>query len=101
MRTSPRQRLCASYGDAMSTVELISVGDLVNVRGVPDRNAAGGIEVGVSDPSDITLLTPVSRPNDNARTGESSATPSAERDTEHAVRNPDREVQMPSPRSYW
>jgi hypothetical protein len=44
-------------GDALSTLDLVTVGDLVNAAGTTDRNAAGGIEITVTDPADIVVLT--------------------------------------------
>ena len=73
------------YGDALSTVELISVGDLVNVRGVADRNAASGIEIGVSDASDITLLTPASAVDVTPTPSGSAAIPGASADPTAAL----------------
>jgi hypothetical protein len=46
-------------GDAMSALERITVGDLVNATGLADRNATGGIEINVSDPADIIVLPPM------------------------------------------
>jgi hypothetical protein len=43
-------------GDAMVALESIGVGDLINATGVADRNAAGGIEISVSEPSGIFVL---------------------------------------------
>jgi hypothetical protein len=37
-------------GDARAMATLISAGDLVNVVGTVERNAAGGLEIAVSDP---------------------------------------------------
>jgi hypothetical protein len=45
-------------GDALLVLERIAIGDLVNAAGVADRNAAGGIEIAVSDPADIAVLPP-------------------------------------------
>jgi hypothetical protein len=44
-------------GDALSTLDLVTVGALVNAAGTTDRNAAGGIEITVTDPADIVVLT--------------------------------------------
>ena len=46
-------------GDAMASLERIAIGDLVNATGLADRNAAGGIEINVTDPADITVLSPL------------------------------------------
>ncbi|MEX2546875.1 MAG: hypothetical protein WD830_03705, partial [Chloroflexota bacterium] len=47
-------------GAAAAVAELVGLGDLVNVRGIVERNAAGGVEVAVSDPNAVDWLHPVS-----------------------------------------
>ena len=66
-------------GDAMSALDRIAVGDLVNATGLADRNAAGGIEITVSDPADITLLPPLAAAAATAQTSspKASADPSS------------------------
>jgi hypothetical protein len=43
-------------GDALVTLERITIGDIINAAGLADRNAAGGIEITVSEPADITVV---------------------------------------------
>ncbi len=63
-------------GDAMATLERIAIGDIINASGLADRNAAGGIEISVSDPADITVLPAAAAVGSPASTTAGTASPS-------------------------
>jgi len=43
-------------GQASALITVVAIGDLLNARGMVERNAAGGLEVAVEDPSAVELL---------------------------------------------
>lgn len=53
-------------GEASALTSVVAIGDLLNARGVVERNAAGGLEITVDDPAAIEWLAPVVALNSRA-----------------------------------